>query len=232
MIKIQWKKIVLVSCIACSLSGCIAVGGAAIGAAGTAVVYDRQNINATINDQNIGYNILQNLKKDSDLNAQAHIVVTCYRGTVLLAGQTPTQELKDRAANIAQQAKGVKRLYNEITIEAPSSLLTRTSDSWITTKIKTEFLAAKKLKSGQFKVVTENGTVFLMGIVSRSQANQAVNIARKVQGVEKVVKIFEYNRELDQSPSDVAATKAIAKEDASSSNSTDIPTEEPDSGTE
>ena len=78
------------------------------------------------------------------------------------------------------------------TIQGPTSSLTRTSDSWITAKVKSQMLANQDLKSGSIKVVTENGDVFLMGIVSRDQADIAVDIARQVSGVQKVVKIFQY----------------------------------------
>ena len=86
----------------------------------------------------------------------------------------------------------VTKVYNEIAVKGPTSSLSRASDSWITTKIKTQMLATKGLQSGSIKVVTENGAVYLMGMVSREQADTSVNIARQVTGVQKVVKIFQY----------------------------------------
>lgn len=83
-----------------------------------------------------------------------------------------------------------------MTIEAPTSSLTRTSDAWITSKIKTKFIGAKGLSSSHFKVVTENGTVFLIAHVTRDQAAMAVNVARHVDGVQKVVKIFDYKTDV------------------------------------
>jgi osmotically-inducible protein OsmY len=111
---------------------------------------------------------------------------------VLLAGQAPTEELRQRIVEITKKIPNVKRIYNEIALQAPSSALTTASDAWITAKVKTALLGAKGLHSGQFKIVTENGTVFLMGVVERKQADLAVEATRKVDGVQKVVKIFEY----------------------------------------
>jgi osmotically-inducible protein OsmY len=193
--------VLLLSCGFLSLQGCPAIiAGAAVGVAGTAIIYDHQNIKASFGDQNISYAISNKLKATPDITQQCHIVVGTDNGTVLLAGQAPTAALKQKAENIAKTVSGIKRLYNEITIEGPTSNLTRAGDSWITTKVKSQLLATKNLKSGEFKIITENGTVFLMGEASRSQAQLAVNAARKVDGVQKVVKIFKYVREASQTP--------------------------------
>jgi osmotically-inducible protein OsmY len=93
---------------------------------------------------------------------------------------------------LAHSVADVKRIYNEITIQGPTSSLTRTSDAWITTKIKSQMLATDDLQSGTIKVLTENGAVYLMGVVTHDQADMSVDIARQVSGVQKVVKIFQY----------------------------------------
>jgi osmotically-inducible protein OsmY len=87
--------------------------------------------------------------------------------------------------------KNVSRVYNEITVEAPTSSWQRSHDAWITTKIKTEMLAKPGLHSTQIKVITENDVVYLMGVLSERQATIAINVARQVDGVIKVVKVFE-----------------------------------------
>jgi len=193
------KKIFIISLLVCSLQGCaLLIGGAAIGGAAAAVIlYDHRDVKAIFQDNNTVYDIKQKLIANQDISLQCHIVVSSYNGTVLLAGQAPTQALKDKITQITKTIPNIKRLYNELTIEAPSSELTRTSDAWITTKVKTQLLATDALKSGQFKVITENGTVFLMGIVNRSQAQLAVDVSRHIDGVQKVVKVFEYTREFN-----------------------------------
>src|SRR5207248_1056084 len=98
--------------------------------------------------------------------------------------------IRQEAEDIVRSVPEIKRIYNQITIKGPASSLTQASDSWITAKIKTEMLATKGLQSGTIKVVTENGTVYLMGTVNRDQADVAVDIARQVQGVQRVKEIF------------------------------------------
>lgn len=187
------RNLITIIAIALSLQGCIFVVGAAAGAAGIAVVYDHRKIEQISEDAQIISKISDKLNADPEFSASnAHIDVTCFNKVVLLTGQTVSAELRQRAEQIARDTPKVKRVYNQITIQGPTSTLTRTSDSWVTTKIKTQMLATKDLKSGTIKVITENGTVFLMGIVTRQQADMAVSIARQVSGVQKVVKIFQY----------------------------------------
>jgi osmotically-inducible protein OsmY len=126
------------------------------------------------------------------LNDNNHIEVTTFNQIVLLTGEVSTAEQRQQAEDIARNNPDVKKIYNELAVTGATSTLTRTSDSWITTKIKSTMLATEDLKSGTIKVVTENGTVYLMGMVSHDQADMAVDIARKVSGVQKVVKIFNY----------------------------------------
>jgi len=187
------KKTITVLALSLSLSGCIFVVGAAAGAAGIAVVYDHRKVEAVVTDQRIANAINEKYKKTPDFNTDnVHINVTCFNQIVLLTGETTTPTLRQDAENLARNADDVKRVYNEITIKGPTSTLTRTSDSWITAKIKSQMLATKDLQSGTIKVVTENGTVYLMGVVNRNQADMSVDIAREVDGVQKVMKIFQY----------------------------------------
>lgn len=187
------KKILAITALSFSLQGCIFVAGAAAGAAGIAVVYDHRKLEAVILDQRIANDISEKFKATPTLNNDnTHVNVTCFNQIVLLTGETPNPQLRQDAENLARNVSDVKRIYNEITIQGPTSSLTRASDSWITTKIKTQMLATEDLKSGTIKVVTENGAVYLMGVVKHSQADMSVDIARQVTGVQKVVRIFQY----------------------------------------
>lgn len=185
------KKLAIIS-LACSLQGCIFAVGAAAGAAAIAVVYDHRTIESTLQDNSMANNISDKINKVSALRDDSHIEVTVFNDVVLLTGETPTAENRDKAGEIARVVSGNTRVYNQITIQGPTSSLTRASDSWITTKVKSLMLANEDLKSGTIKVVTENGTVYLMGIVKRQQADIAVDIARQVSGVQRVIKIFQY----------------------------------------
>jgi osmotically-inducible protein OsmY len=175
-----------------ALQGCAVAVGAAAGAAAVAIVYDHRMIRHSLEDTTISNKIVDKIHANPAMRNASHIEVTVFNHVVLLTGQTPNSEWKQRADEIAKSFPEVTRVYNQITIEGPTSSLTRTSDSWITTKIKGEMLAEKYLKSSSIKVVTESGVVYLLGIVTREQSDIAVDIARQVSGVQKVVKIFQY----------------------------------------
>ncbi len=186
------KKLITLIAIVLCLQGCIFIAGAAVGAAGVAVVYDHRTLEKILQDQRLASDVAKKINSAPNLRDHSHISVTCFNQIILLTGEATTPELRQQAGELANSVPEVKRVYNQISITSPSSSLTRASDSWITTKIKTEMLATKGLKSGTIKVVTENGTVYLMGIVSHAQADTTVEIARAVSGVQKVVKIFQY----------------------------------------
>lgn len=186
------KRLTLLIFLTLGLQGCIFVAGAAAGAAAIAVVYDHRTIKNSLEDTKIANKIADKIKSNPNFGTESHIEVTVFNRVVLLTGETPQPEWRQQAEEIARSVSGVEKVYNQITIEGPTSSLTRTSDSWITTKIKTEMLATDDLKSSSIKVVTENGVVYLMGIVKREQADVAADIARQISGVQKVVKVFQY----------------------------------------
>jgi osmotically-inducible protein OsmY len=186
------KKLLLIMMMTCSLQGCFFVAGAAAGAAAIAVVYDHRKLEKIAQDQTIAKRASDQIQADPELRDNTHILVTCFNKTLLLTGETPSEELRKQAQDLISDTPNIKRIYNQITIQAPISALTKTSDSWITTKISTQMLATEGLKSSTIKVVTENATVYLLGIVTHQQADIAVEIARQVSGVQKVMKIFQY----------------------------------------
>ena|SRR3990167_479971 len=186
------KKIITLVFMSLSLQSCFFAVGAAAGAAAIAMVYDHRKISNTLQDTSIANKIVSNLSAYKKLWEASHISVTVFNHIVLLTGETPKSEWRQLAGEIAKSVSGVDKVYNQLSIEGPTSSLTRTSDSWITTKIRSQMLASENLKSSTIKVVTENGVVYLMGIVSRAQADLAVDIARKVTGVQRVMKVFIY----------------------------------------
>ena len=173
------------------LSGCatVAVGGA--GAAATSI-NDRRTTGAQIEDQSIELKAFQALNADEELKEQANVSVTSYNTVVLLTGETPTDAMRQRAVEIVKNVDKVTHIYNELTIAAPSSMTSRGSDSIITSKLKTKMVADADVNGLALKVVTEKGVVYLMGLVSRNEAEVATEIARNTGGVQKVVKLFQY----------------------------------------
>ena len=123
----------------------------------------------------------------------SHIVTSSYNGVILIAGQTPRAELKERAGQAAKSVRGVVRVHNELQVQEPTTLLVRSNDALITSKIKTLMLADANVPSTRIKVITENGVVFLMGIVTRQEAANATSVVAGADGVQKIVKLFEYS---------------------------------------
>lgn len=146
-----------------------------------------------IDDSLIETKVAVNVAKASpDLDQNSHIVVTSFNGIVLLAGQTPRADLKAMAEQAASTVQRVKKVNNELQVIAPSSLLARNNDAWLTTKIKSQMLTDASIPGSRIKVVTENGIVYLLGLVTQAEANQAAGLVQSVAGVQKIVKLFEY----------------------------------------
>ena len=131
-------------------------------------------------------------KANPDLDTGSHIVVTSYNGIVLLAGQTPRADLKAQAEQAAASVQRVKKVINELQVMAPSSILARNNDAWLTTKIKTQMLTDSAIPGSRIKIVTENGIVYMLGLVTRREANVTTSLVQGVDGVQKIVKLFEY----------------------------------------
>lgn len=190
--KLNFGFIVLILIFTLNISGCVFVGGAIAGAAAIAIVYDHRGIQNAIKDTEIANKIVDKFKMIPGFKENSHVEVAVFNRIVLITGETPNAEWKQEAQNVASTVPNVEKVYNQLRIEGPTSTLTHTSDAWITTKIKTQMLTSEKLKTSSIKVITENGTVFLMGVVTHSQADVAVDIARKIEGVQQVIKIFQY----------------------------------------
>ncbi|MCX7124973.1 MAG: BON domain-containing protein [Gammaproteobacteria bacterium] len=175
-----------------SLSGCIPAAALVVGAtAGGAVVYDKRSVSTISQDQESENRAGWLIRSAPELQKGTHIVLATFDHVLLLVGQTSTDEQRTTADQLVSGVKNVSRVYNEITVRQPTSSWQRSHDAWITTKIKTEMLTTGGMHSTQVKVITENSTVYLMGDLSPRQGELANNIARRVDGVKKVVDVFE-----------------------------------------
>lgn len=131
-------------------------------------------------------------KAATDLgNGASRIVVTSFNGVVLLAGQTPRPELKAQAEQAASTVQRVKKVHNELQVMDPITLLAISNDALLTTKIKAQMLTDNAIPGSRIKVVTDNGIVYLMGLLTQAEATRAANLVQGVSGVQKVVKVFE-----------------------------------------
>ena len=130
-------------------------------------------------------------KSDAELK-KAHLVIVSYGGIVLLIGQVSTEELKNQAQTVTQGIAKVRKVHNEIGVGGPISYVARSNDGWLTTKVKGKLIAADNVPGRKVKVQTENGVVYLMGFLTRAEADAAVQAAATVFGVQQIVRVFEY----------------------------------------
>lgn len=173
------------------LQGCAAAVVAGTAGAVSAA-NDRRTIGSQIDDNNIEIKATLALKKVPNLSEQANISVVSVNGTILLVGQVPSNNLMSQAAQAVRSAVTVKNIHNQLRIGTRIGIATQTHDTWLTSKVKTKLLTAETITGNNIKVVTENSEVFLMGLVSEEEADMAVEIARHVNGVKRVIKAFEY----------------------------------------
>lgn len=145
-----------------------------------------------IDDTRIETTGLVRLRRAGEGLKDGHLGVTSFRGVVLLTGQVRDEASKALASEVLSGIPEVKTVYNELTISGPTALLARSADAVVTSKVKARLLANEAVRGLEIKVVTENGTVYLLGTVTRTEAEAATAAARAVGGVERVVRIFEY----------------------------------------
>lgn len=161
------------------------------GAAGTAaVIADRRPADIIATDQRIEWTMGREINKL--LGQQVHINVTSYNRQVLLTGEVTTAEGKARIDDIASRVHDVRKVYNEVRVGPLSTMGERSNDTYITSQVKARMVNAQKFNPLHVKVVTEAKTVYLMGLVTRQEADEATEIARNTQGVDRVVRLFEY----------------------------------------
>jgi len=144
-----------------------------------------------IEDESIETKTMVNIRAADDAFDEAHLVIVSYNGYVLIAGQVASPALKEKATAVGREVRGVRRIYNELEVASPSSGMTRTSDTWITTKVKAWLLGYTDTPGMRIKVVTENGVVYLMGLATQEESERVANVAANISGVQRVVRLFE-----------------------------------------
>ena len=189
--KIMFKRSLIVLGTVVLLQGCAAAVVAGTASAVTAA-NDRRTIGSQIDVNNIEIKASIALSEVERLEKFANISAVSVNGIVLLVGQVSNEEMRNEAQRTIEGVSGIRKIHNQIRIGSNIGITTQTHDSWLTSKVKAQLLTAKDISSNNIKVVTENAEVFLMGLVSDSESTQAVNIARNVSGVERVIKVFEY----------------------------------------
>lgn len=143
-------------------------------------------------DETIETKAVVNLHAADERYDQSHLVIQSYNGYVLIAGQVPSEDLRQKANDVVREIRDVRRIYNELEVAAESSTMTRASDAWISSKVKTFLLAGRDTPGMRTKVVAEDGVVFLLGMVTREEGDRIASEAADISGVQRVVRLFEY----------------------------------------
>ena len=190
MLNTPLKKISAIVAAAFLLQGCIAaVGTAAV--VGGAVATDQRTVNTQFDDEKLALQVSAAINKDQQIKSEARVLVESFQGRILLLGQVPSDNLRTVAKGLAEGEKGVDTVYNELRVGQKISVQQIGQDSWITSQVKAKLLLDSRVKATDIKVFTENAEVFLVGNVTNDQANAAAEVASKISGVKKVVKVFK-----------------------------------------
>jgi osmotically-inducible protein OsmY len=177
----------------CFLNSCATVISATTGDDGIQEDRGRRSVGAVVDDNSIETTIKVNFNAADELLKNSHINVVSFNGTVLLVGQVPSQDTKNLATRLARTTSTrVKEVYNELEVAGSTTFLSRSNDAWLSAKIKTLMLTDSDVSGRRTKVVTENGVVYLMGLLTQEEANTAVELVSNTRGVTKVVRAFEY----------------------------------------
>jgi len=177
------------------LTGCapLLIGGAAVG--GMMVYSDRRTSGTQLEDQSIEMKAA-NRARDI-VGDRGHVNATSYNRVVLITGEVPTEAERAAVEKSIVQVENVKSTVNELAVMGPTSMTGRSNDTVLSSKVKATFVDAKDLQSNAFKVVTERGTVYLMGRVTEREGDRATELARSVAGVQRVVRVFEFLSEAE-----------------------------------
>lgn len=173
------------------LQGCMTAAVVGV-VGGAAIVSDNRTVGTQLNDQQLELEAHSALRKIEGMSKNTNLQVISVNGSVLIVGQAPNAYLKDLAVKTIEKIDSVKQIHNQIRISNLTSITTRTNDVWLTSKVKTAIFKSNSLDAANVKVITENGEVFLMGVVKKEDGDKAVEIARHVGGVNRVFKMFEY----------------------------------------
>jgi osmotically-inducible protein OsmY len=177
------------------IEGCSTVASNHEEISGQQLSQDRRTREAILIDKEIETEAYSELNSDDDLLNQGHFTVTAYNGAVLVTGEASNEELEKKIISTVQDIPDVKLIHNNLTIASPSDASSRANDQLITDTVK---IALKQIQTipdfdpSMIKVITENGTVYLMGLVHRNEGAVVINLTRLQPGVEQIITVFEY----------------------------------------
>ena len=188
----KWKSLLIASLITIMLSGCttLLVAGAVITTVD--VLHDRRTVGEYIDDGAIELTAKNIVISNAEYRKASHLKPISWNGILLVSGEVTDETIKQEIIEKYTNIQGVRQVVDETEITDRSKFLTRTNDSWITSQVKSRLVLKTGLKANRVKVTTTRGSVFLMGIVTKEEAEKATAVAQVVRGVKRVVKVFEY----------------------------------------
>jgi osmotically-inducible protein OsmY len=184
-------RIIAILLLGTMLQGCAVATVVAV-TAGVTMVADRRSFSKQIDDQTIEFTAHNELAKQKALSNNTNLHVVSMNGTVLIVGQAPNSYLRELAIKTVQGVSDIVSIHNQIRIGSITAVTTQSNDIWLTSKVKSALLAAEDVHAKDIKVITENSEVFLLGLVTKEEAEIVVEITRNISGVSQVFKAFEY----------------------------------------
>ncbi|HUF19553.1 MAG TPA: BON domain-containing protein [Burkholderiales bacterium] len=173
-----------------ALQGCVPLLiGAGVGA-GMLVADDRRSSGTMLEDQTIEIKASNRIKEQ--FGDQVRVNVTSFNRHVLVAGTVPSEQVKGEVEMVVLEVPNVRNVQNELAIAGGSSLMSRSNDGLLTSRVKSRLVQSKDVSANHIKVTTDGGVVYLMGLVTRAEAEDASQVAATTGGVQRVVKVFEY----------------------------------------
>jgi osmotically-inducible protein OsmY len=185
---IRFRLSLLLAACAMLLAGCFGAAVVGVGT-GALMITDRRIAENYLADE--GIEMRTSNRIGEKFGSQVHVDVTSYNRMVLLAGEVPDAATRAEVEKVVTTVPNVKSTVNELQVAGPTSLGARSNDAYLTSKVKARFIDANKFSANHVKVMTEGGTVYLLGLVTQREADDAVDIARTTGGVQKVVRVFE-----------------------------------------
>ena len=182
-------RLLLAAAALSALPGCFPLVATGLGTA-VLIADDRRTTGIVVEDESIENKALLRIENKHSQNT--HVNVTSYNRIVLLTGECASAEVRADIEKIVREIPNVRAVQNEIAVGQTSTVMMRSNDTVQTSKVKTRFVDANKFRANHVKVVTENGVVYLLGLVSRQEGQDAAEIARSTSGVQRVVRVFEY----------------------------------------
>lgn len=177
--------------LAFAFSGCTAINSATTPAP-QGEDYGTRTEGTKVEDESIESKIIDTMSRTDARLTDARVGVNSYNGVVLLYGQVPSQELKEKAGEIAQNVRMVRQVHNELSVAANLPMTQRMTDNWLETRAQAQLAMNENIDSRHVEVISENATIYLMGMVTHQEADRIVDAVSQIGGIQRIVKVFEY----------------------------------------